>query len=222
MFAKRLKSIIIKNDPTSDLKVIYQTTNTTKHFFPTKDSLTNHQKSGVVYQIICNNCNHDYIGKMIRQVYRRLGEHEKDVVKATMCLQKSVSLTLPHHKNNQRNKHIIQGRIQKETSSQQLRRSSRLLKKQTQSKSQIQQYEQDIYFYKPNSALGKHVKNTGNSIDFQNVHIINQDQNSYRLLIKESIEIRARQPTLNGTDKSVPLYVFPEGYRISTHPVKKY
>jgi hypothetical protein len=138
-FAKKLKSIIIKNDPISDLRVIYQTTNPTKRYFPSKDPLNVYQKSGVVYQITCDNCNKTYIGKTIRQVYRRLGEHEKDVTKATMSIQKCLSRTQPIFKINQKNKKINNGRIVKKTSTQTLRRSTRLINKQAQSRSQIQQ-----------------------------------------------------------------------------------
>jgi hypothetical protein len=216
-FAKKLKSIIIKNDPISDLRVIYRTTNPTKRYFPSKDPLNNYQKSGVVYQINCNNCNKTYIGKTIRQLYRRLCEHEKDVTKATISIQKCLSRTQPIKKINQQNKKIHNGRIVKKTLTQPLRRSHRLILKQAQSLSQIQQEQKDILQYQPNSALGKHVKRTNHSIDFQTPLILNQDQRNYRLLIKESIEIRSRKPILNGTDTSVPLYVFPEGYNKSSY-----
>jgi hypothetical protein len=89
--------------------------------------------------------------------------------------------------------------------------SARLKNKQAQPRSQFQQEQQDIIQYQPNSALGKHVKRTGHSIEFQNPLILNQDQRNYRLLSKESLEIRSKKPVLNGTDTSVPLYVFPEG-----------
>jgi hypothetical protein len=220
-FAKKLKSIIIKNDPTSDLRVIYQTTNPTKRYFPSKDPVNIYQKAGVIYQINCSNFNKTYIGKTIRQLYRRLCEHEKDVTKATISIQKSLSRTPPINKIKQQNKKVINGRIVKKTSTQTLRRSSRLMKKQAQSRSQTQQKQNDIFLYKPNSALGKHVKNTSHSIDFQNPLILNQDQKNYRLLIKESIKIRSRKPILNGTDTSVPLYVFPEGYRKSSYQTRQ-
>jgi hypothetical protein len=211
-YAKRLKSIIQKNDPTAQLRVIYQTTNQTRRYFPTKDNLNKNQKSGVIYQISCFNCKNTYIGKTIRQTYRRLNEHEKDVAKATICISKALSLTQP---TKQKNKNIINGRIQKKHLTQQLRRSSRLINKQLKSQSEVKQNQNDISFYKPNSALGKHVYKTAHSIDFENVDILKQDQRNYPLLIKESIEIRSRKPALNGTDTSVPLYVFPEGYKRS-------
>ena len=61
-----------------------------------------------------------------------------------------------------------------------------------------------------NSALDKHVRDIGHSINFRNVKILTHDQKSSRLMIKESIEIRSKQPKLNVTDTSVPLYGFSE------------
>ena len=43
------------------------------------------------------------------------------------------------------------------------------------------------------------------------VRILWRDNISYRLLIKESLVIRAHEPVLNRTTHSVPLLVFPEG-----------
>jgi len=216
-FGKKLKFIIQQQDPTANLRVIYQTTNPTKRYFPTKDNLNIQQKSGVVYQISCTNCNKTYIGKTIRQTYRRVQEHEKDVAKATAYLAQSLSRPQTINQNKEEKKTIKSGRIEKKLSTQQLRRSSRLHNKQLRSMSQSPQQQQQqqhvIPDYKPNSALAKHVKNTNHSINFEDVQIINQDHKFFRLLIKESMEIRSRKPHLNATDTSVPLYVFPEGYQ---------
>ncbi len=37
------------------------------------------------------------------------------------------------------------------------------------------------------------------------------DQQRYRLLIEESMLIRQREPKLNGTGRSLPLYIYPDG-----------
>jgi len=216
-YAKKLRSIIKQNNPTTDLRVIYQPTNTTKRYFPTKDSLHINQKSGVIYQISCLNCTSTYIGKTIRQTSKRLYEHSKDVARATTYLTNPLSTAQSAKQPHQKTKKVINGRIEKKTLTQPLRRSSRLLEKLKQSKTQIPNYENNISDYKPNSALEKHVKYTGHAINFQDVQIINQDQKPYRLVIKESIAIRSKKPILNGTDTSVPLYVFPEGYQKSSY-----
>ena len=217
-YANRLKTIIRQNNPTTDLRVMYQTTNQTRRYFPTKENLNKHKKPGVIYQISCFNCKNTYIGKTIRQTYRRLNEHEKDVAKATILISKVLSLTQPTPQIKQQNRSIINGRVHKHQT-QPLRRSSRLIDKLTKSHSSNSQSTNDMTNYKPNSALGKHVYKTGHSIDFDNIEILKQDQRHYRLLIKESIEIRSKKPSLNGTDTSVPLYVFPEA---SQNPTNKH
>lgn len=76
-YAKILKSIIKRNDPTADLEVIGQTTNQTRRYFSTKDPLHAHKKSAVIYRISCLNCKNAYIDQTTRQTYRCLCEHEK-------------------------------------------------------------------------------------------------------------------------------------------------
>ncbi|CAF4386820.1 unnamed protein product, partial [Rotaria sp. Silwood2] len=210
-FGKRLKSTITTTDPTSHLRVIYKTTNPTKRFFPTKDRLTVNQKSGVVYEIYCNDCTKTYIGKTIRQTARRLNEHEKDAQKAALSLQQLFSHNKASAQNNKTQKNILTGRITKITATENLRRSKRIAEKQRKQLSQQEKATTESIQYTPNSALGKHVKKTAHSINFRNVQILTQDQRPYRLLIQESIQIRKKTPTLNATDTSVPLYVFPEG-----------
>ena len=60
------------------------------------------------------------------------------------------------------------------------------------------------------SSLAKHEKNTGHRIDWENFRVLWRDNNSYRLLVKESLVIRAHEPQLNRTTHSVPLLIFPE------------
>ena len=68
------------------------------------------------------------------------------------------------------------------------------------------------------SALLEHEKNEGHHIDWPNVRILWRDNISYRLLIKESLIIRAYEPRLNRTTHSVPLLIFPEGLERSLVP----
>lgn len=213
-YGTKLESIIKQNDPRSNLRVLYKTTNETRRYFPTKDKLKPGQKSGVFYQISCLECDHTYIGKTIRQGYRRFNEHEKDVAKAIIFTTKASSIIQERNKIKQ-NLNITTGHIQKKPYTQPLRRSARLLTQQTKHQSQLQ-HHLNLPPYLPKSALGKHAFKTGHSINFKNIDILDQDQMNYRLQIKESIQIRSRKPKLNGTDTSVPLYVFPEG--LKTHP----
>ena len=48
-------------------------------------------------------------------------------------------------------------------------------------------------------------------IDWKNVRVLWRDNISYRLLVKESLVIRAHESALNRTTHSVPLLVLPEG-----------
>ncbi|CAF4574610.1 unnamed protein product [Rotaria sp. Silwood2] len=210
-FGKKLKKLIKINDSTSDLRVIYRATNPTKRFFPTKDPLDDNQKAGVVYQITCNDCKKTYIGKTIRQTARRLNEHEKDTEKAQMYIQRLFSYTHRTSEQNRKKKGIHEGCIQKNISTENLRRSKRIAEKQNQILHQQQPILHEESGYTPKSAVGKHVKQTAHSIDFKNVQILDQDSLPTRLLIKESLQIRDKKPILNATDTSIPLYVYPEG-----------
>ena len=64
----------------------------------------------------------------------------------------------------------------------------------------------------------EHEKNTNHHIDWRNTRVLWRDNNPYRLLIKESLVIRAHEPQLNRTTHSVPLLVFPEGLERSLIP----
>ncbi len=61
------------------------------------------------------------------------------------------------------------------------------------------------------SAVKQHEEETGHRIDWKNFHVVTQDNHPYRLLIKESLLIKAYEPELNRTTHSVPLIVFPDG-----------
>jgi hypothetical protein len=61
------------------------------------------------------------------------------------------------------------------------------------------------------SSLLQHAKDTNHRIDWSNFRVVWQDNNSYKLLIKESLLIQAFQPELNRTTHSVPLIVYPDG-----------
>ena len=59
--------------------------------------------------------------------------------------------------------------------------------------------------------LSQHENNTKHSIDWSNFRIVWQDNNSYWLLIKESLLIQAFRPELKRTTHSIPLIVFASG-----------
>ena len=63
----------------------------------------------------------------------------------------------------------------------------------------------------PKSAITRHYLKTGHIITKKDFRILLPDAHRYRLLIKESLLIRQNNPILNGTDRSIPLFVFSEG-----------
>ncbi|CAF3940416.1 unnamed protein product [Rotaria sp. Silwood1] len=67
------------------------------------------------------------------------------------------------------------------------------------------------------SALTKDFVSTGHAFTTDDFKILLSDRHRYRLLIKESILIRQREPKLNGTDRSTPLYIFPDGIPKNTN-----
>jgi hypothetical protein len=60
-------------------------------------------------------------------------------------------------------------------------------------------------------AIYKHQKDMNHRIDWINSEVVCSECNSYKLLIKESLIIKAFQPILNRTTHSVPLHIFPNG-----------
>lgn len=73
----------------------------------------------------------------------------------------------------------------------------------------------------PKSALTKHYVATGHVFRDNDFKILLSDRHRYRLLIKESILIRQKEPKLNGTDRSIPLYIYPDGVHHSNEHVRK-
>ena len=61
------------------------------------------------------------------------------------------------------------------------------------------------------SALAKHYLSTGHIFSHTDFQIILSDQHRYRLTVKESLLIRQRDPQLNRTERSLPLYIYPDG-----------
>ncbi|CAF4678128.1 unnamed protein product [Rotaria sp. Silwood2] len=61
------------------------------------------------------------------------------------------------------------------------------------------------------SAIKRHMISTQHKIDWYKWSILDKDKHPYRLLVKESLAINEKLPTLNLTTRSVPLVVYPEG-----------
>jgi hypothetical protein len=77
-FARRLKKLVVSNFPLVNFNVAYQTPKTISSHFPFKDNIKkNEDKSLVVYNIKCKNCEANYIGKCKRILSYRISEHKK-------------------------------------------------------------------------------------------------------------------------------------------------
>ena len=75
-FEGRLARMVKKNFPNVDFNVAFQPPMTLGRLFPFKDNIKKDEdKSLVVYQLKCNDCNATYIGKTSRILARRLYEH---------------------------------------------------------------------------------------------------------------------------------------------------
>ncbi|CAF3661981.1 unnamed protein product [Rotaria sp. Silwood1] len=61
------------------------------------------------------------------------------------------------------------------------------------------------------SAVSRHVSEMKHKIDWENCQVIWSDSTPHKLLIKESLIIKAYEPELNRTTHSIPLYIFPDG-----------
>jgi hypothetical protein len=61
------------------------------------------------------------------------------------------------------------------------------------------------------SSIAEHIHDTGHKMDWTNFRVLWRDNNAQRLMINESLVIRAHEPRLTRTTHSVPLLIFPEG-----------
>ena len=73
----------------------------------------------------------------------------------------------------------------------------------------------------PTSALAKHYVLRSHLFSQNHFQILLTDKYRYRLLIKETLLIKKLKPTLNATDRSVPLYIYAEGVENYTKRNKK-
>jgi hypothetical protein len=81
----------------------------------------------------------------------------------------------------------------------------------------------DTNVTKLDSAISKHQYDMNHNIDWNTCQVVWSDNNSYKLLIKESLIIQTYQPSLNRTTHSTPLYIFPEGVKERHLPaIKRY
>ncbi|CAF2636559.1 unnamed protein product [Rotaria sp. Silwood2] len=185
--SKDIKKIAKEIKPTTQVTIVQRPPIAPRQMFQNKDKIPKNLQSNIIYEINCSSCSASYIGKTVRQACRRLKEHGAP----TEALIES---------NNEN-----------------LRRSQRIAKLNAKNKVPISYYESDsgedddLPRTPYTSAIKRHMTCTKHKIDWKNWNILDKDKHPYRLLVKESLAINAKSPTLNLTTRSVPLVVYPEG-----------
>ena len=232
---KKISQLTAESRPDLDIRYVAKPPPSVRTLFPTKDPVPIHLQSDVVYAVKCKECGDTYVGKTIGQCGGRLEEHgapnrtldrqtnidESDEETATSNVQSN------HNPRPGRATTTMVTNQQAPT----LRWSSRTRNKKKEVVNEVtntktdRQIEQATTNRTKNentnvvlSSLAEYEKNTSHHIDWRNTRVLWRDNNPYRLLIKESLVIRAHETQLNRTTQSVPLLVFSEGLERSLIP----
>ncbi|CAF1480845.1 unnamed protein product [Rotaria sp. Silwood1] len=192
---KKIMHLSNKLRPDLDIQFFTKPPPSTQAFFQTKDPIVKHMQSDVVYYIKCIDCEHSYIGKTERQCLRRLYEHGAPKTTFSQCNHLNDDLNDNNNITELRRSSRIKNKIARATTS-----AITTITDDDKSDNRIAK-----------SSITQHEKKTGHHMDWSNFQVIWQDNHYYRLLIKESLLIKAYEPELNKTTHSVPLLVFPDG-----------
>jgi hypothetical protein len=220
---KQINRFTTTNRPDLDLRFVMKPPPCVRMLFPTKQPVPRLLQSDIVYSAKCSDCGDTYVGKTERQCARRLREH--GAPKSTLGTHPNGVNIRGDDTANESRSRLATSTMEAQEQVPTLRRSSRLRKKkeavvETPSNQNTNRKIEEAtderkkqHDDKPIvlSALAEHEKATGHRIDWSNVRILWRDNIAYRLLVKESLVIRAHQPALNRTTHSVPLLIFPEG-----------
>jgi hypothetical protein len=215
-YGKRLSAMISKQYPLKQIRIVYDVKDRIGTGFTTKDKIPTLIKSGVVYQAQCSQCNQSYIGKTYRHLKTRINEHLSEQTKS---LPPTGHTTHPVLK---RNKPSTQPFTPAKTHMTRSRTGKLPKPLHDLTKDYLQDYLKDLFqnvvlvdkkgeTTTPKSSIAKHYYATGHKFISDDFKILTTEQHRYRLLVKESILIRKQNPVLNNTDRSVPLYVYPNG-----------
>ncbi|CAF3954010.1 unnamed protein product [Rotaria sordida] len=184
--SKDIKKLAMKVKPTTQLLIVPRPPPAIRQMFKNKDEIPKNLQSNIIYQVNCSSCPASYIGKTTRQACIRLQEH-------------GAPTEIPAEHTNEN-----------------LRRSARIAAMNANNNAQISYYESgssedDLPSTTHTSAIKRHITSTKHKIDWHNWTILDKDKHPYRLLVKESLAINEKSPTLNLTTRSVPFVVYPEG-----------
>ncbi|CAF3166165.1 unnamed protein product, partial [Rotaria sp. Silwood2] len=184
--SKDIKKLAKKVKPTTQIITRPTPLSAARQIFKNKDVIPKNLQSNIIYQVNCSSCSASYIGKTTRQACRRLKEH-------------GAPTEIPVEQSNEN-----------------LRHSARIVAMNANNNARISYYESDsseddLRSTTYTSAIKRHMTSTQHKIDWHNWSIVDKNKHPYRLLVKESLAINKKSPTLNLTTRSIPLVVYPEG-----------
>ncbi|CAF1424651.1 unnamed protein product [Adineta steineri] len=211
-YGKRLSQLVSQHYPLKQIRIVYDAKDRIGTGFSTKDKIPKLLKSGVVYKAECPRCNQSYIGKTYRHLKTRINEHLAEQRKSLPpttnttqpVLQQNQALTQPCTTVKTHRTRSKTGKLPKPL--------------YDLTKDPLQGLVEDVVDADkkeetkiPKSSIEKHYRKTGHTFEPDDFKILTTEQHRYRLLVRESIHIARENPVLNNTDRSVPLYVYPDG-----------
>ncbi|CAF0799558.1 unnamed protein product [Didymodactylos carnosus] len=214
VYTERIKTAVKKIYPRKIVRIVYDTKARVGDGFSTKDKVPDCLKSGLVYEATCPTCGDNYIGKTCRHLKTRVHEHLSDQNKCTPSKSACVTKKSIHKTVKQVVAPRITGPITRQRTGK-LPPSTRQVPQQDldEALATLTKTTDSLKPCTAQSAIAKHYSSTGHTMTSDDFQILVTEQHRYRLLVKESLMIRAKTPVLNGTDRSIPLYIFPNGIR---------
>ncbi|CAM4842855.1 unnamed protein product [Rotaria magnacalcarata] len=239
MLKNKLSRISIKHRPDLEVCFFERPSPPVQIFFNVKDPIPKHLQANIIYSIQCSDCGDAYVGKTERQGIRRLWEHgapmslfsQKPFLPSehTGPHDHPIQHQNQHHATNVTNEETKTTRKRKRTKTdpntetKTIRRSSRILDQQNtttreheaittaSADKRVENAVTEPAIIISLSAPFQHEKQHGHRMNWAGFKILSTDANSFKLLIQESLVIKAYAPKLNKTTHSVPLIIFPEG-----------
>ncbi|CAF5149163.1 unnamed protein product [Rotaria magnacalcarata] len=239
MLKNKLSRISIKHRPDLEVCFFERPSPPVQIIFNVKDPIPKHLQANIIYSIQCSDCGDAYVGKTERQGIRRLWEHGAPISLFSQKPFLPSEHTGPHdHPIQHQNQHHATSVTNEETKTTRkrkrtktdpntetktIRRSSRILDQQNTTTRQheaittasadkrVENAVTEPAIITSLSAPFQHEKQHGHHMNWAGFKILSTDANSFKLLIQESLVIKAYAPKLNKTTHSVPLIIFPEG-----------
>ena len=109
ILGKRIINLAKSVNPLIQVQLIQRPLSSISKYFPKKAPVPELLKSNVVYKIDCSDCEATYIGKTIRQTYRRLQENGASKIKEKEINSQPKSLTV--NSSNLRRSDINKGKV---------------------------------------------------------------------------------------------------------------